>query len=156
MKRLLSLIAIALLSLPILAQDDFGGGGTLSTSEIDALFGGGGRGGGRGNQGRNNVQSSLPDPVVMFTQLKDLLKTKKTPLVKEQEKPLQTLLNDETKAIRTDLETRFPQLNPNNQNNQNNQNQQGNRGNQGNNNDFMVRMDPIITKHNDELLTGMK
>ena len=68
---------------------------------------------------------------------------------------MQTLLNDETKAIRTDLESRFPQLNPNNQNNQN-QNQQGNRGNQGNNNDFIVRMDPIITKHNDELLTSMK
>src|SRR5687768_13501308 len=134
-KRYLSLIAIALLALPVLAQDDFGG---FSQGDLEGLIGdlGGGGRGGRGGRGGNNVQSILPDATVMYNQLKDLLKNKKVALAKEQEKPLQTLLNDEVKAVRTDLETQFPALrnlgqpnqNQNNQNRGNNNNQ--NRGNQ--------------------------
>jgi hypothetical protein len=163
MKRLLSVFAIVALASPVFAQDDFGFGGTLSQSEIDQLLGGGG--GGRGGRGRGNqnVQSILPDPTVMYNQLKDLLKNKKVPLAKEQEKPLQTLLNDQTKIIRADLEKQFPALNPANQqqnqqqNQQNNQNNQ-NRGNQNQNNQNSqtVRIDKVILSQNGQLLTEMK
>lgn len=157
MKRLLSLITAALLVTPVYAQDDFGGA-SLSQSDIDSLLGGGGRGGrGGGQRGGNNVQSILPDPVVMYNQIRDLLKNKKTPLAKDQEKQLQTLLNDETKAIRTALEQEYPQLNPNNQQQQNQQNQQ-NRGNQQNNpqNTQTARIDAVVLKENTALLTQIK
>jgi hypothetical protein len=163
MKRLLSVFAITLLAAPVFAQDDFGFGGTLSQSEIDQLLGGGG--GGRGGRGRgNNVQSILPDPALMYNEIKELLKNKKVPLAKEQEKPLQTLLNDETKATRADLEKQYPALNPQNQQNQQNQqnNNQGRGGrgnpqnNQNNQNNQTARIDKVILDQNAALLTEMK
>jgi hypothetical protein len=83
MKRLLSVIAIVGLAIPAFAQDDFGFGGgdsVLTGNDINALFGGGNRGGQRNNN------DNIPDPETMLLQLKDLLKNKKAPLTKDQEK----------------------------------------------------------------------
>ena len=144
MRRLLSVITIVLLAVPVYAQDDFGGGfgggdSVLSGSEIDALFGGGNRGGNRGNNNNNNI----PDPEGLFLQMKDLLKTKKAPLSKDQEKALRPFLETEVKDMRETLEASF-----------------GNRGNQnrGNNNqaNMITEMFNIVGKNNTELLTSMK
>jgi hypothetical protein len=154
-KRYFSLIAIALLALPVIAQDDFGG---LSQGDLEALIGGGGGGrGGRGGRGGNNVQSILPDATVMYNQLKDLLKNKKVALAKEQEKPLQTLLNDEAKAVRAELEAQYPQLRNNGQNqNNNNQNRGNNNQNRGNQNNQASRIDAITLEQNAALLADIR
>jgi len=139
MKRLLSVIAIVGLAIPAFAQDDFGFGGgdsVLTGNDINALFGGGNRGGQRNNN------DNIPDPETMLLQLKDLLKNKKAPLTKDQEKTLQPFLESEIKDMRAGLEAQF-----------------GNRGNnRGNNNNANVIAEffTLVTKHNGELLTTMK
>ena len=110
MKKALSVMVIALLALPAFAQDDFGGGGfggfdgVLTGSDIDALLGGGNRGN-RGNN--NNNQDQIPNPETLLLQVKDLLKVKKVPLSKDQEKVLKTFLETETVTMRTELEAQF-------------------------------------------------
>jgi hypothetical protein len=150
MKRFLSVITILLLTVPLLtvpafAQDDFGGGfggdSVLSASDIDALFGGRG-GGNRGNQNQNNI----PDPESLFLQMKDLLKNKKAPLTKDQEKTLRPFIVTEVTDMRTTLEAQFG-------NNRGNNNQ-----NRGNNNqaNMITEMFTIVGKNNTELLTSLK
>jgi hypothetical protein len=147
MKKLLWVITIVLLAAPAFAQDDAGGGfggfdGTLSGADLDALFGGGGNRGNRGNNNNNNI----PDPESMFLQLKDLLKVRKVPLSKDQEKSLRALLDTEIKSMRESLEAQFGNRG-NNQNNQNNQNRQTN---------VLAELFKTVEKHNAELLTSMK
>ena len=149
MKKLLFVITIVLLAIPAYAQDDFGGFGdaVLSNSDIDALFGGGNR----GNRGNQNNQNSIPDPESMFLQMRDLLKSQKAPLSKDQEKALKPLLVTEIQAMRETLESQFG-----NRGNQNTQN----RGNQNQNQNSQVNMIgelfKAVAKHNTELLTAMK
>jgi hypothetical protein len=138
MKRLLTVAAVVLLAVPAFAQDDI----ILTGADIDSLLGGGGGGGRGGNRGGRGGNNGAPDPAMMYDQLKDLLKTKKVPLEKSQEKPLQTLLNNESKAIQAFIEEQFG-------------NRGDNRGNRGNNN-FMVQIDSVITKHNAELLAEIR
>lgn len=141
MKKLLSVIAIVGMAIPAFAQDDFGFGGgdsVLTGNDINALFGGGGNN--RNNNNNNN--NNIPDPESMFLQLKDLLKNKKAPLTKDQEKALQPFLESEIKEMRAGLEAQF-----------------GNRGNnRGNNNSANVIAEffTLVSKHNTELLTTMK
>jgi hypothetical protein len=143
MRKALLAVTIFLLALPAFAQDDFGGGfgggfdGVLTGGDIDALLGGGNR----GNRGNNNNQNNIPNPEQLFLQLKDLLKARKVPLTKDQEKSLRTLLDTETVAMRTDLEAQF-------------QNRGNNRGN--NNVNILAEIFGSVTKHNTELLTAMK
>ena len=142
MRRLLSVITIVLLAVPAYAQDDFGGGfggdTVLSAGDIDALFGGGGN---RGNRGNNN---NIPDPEGLFLQMKDLLKTKKAPLSKDQEKALRPFIETEVASMRTSLEELFG-------------NRGNNRGNNNNNTANMIsEMFNIVGKNNAELLTTVK
>jgi len=139
MRRLLSVMTIVLMAVPAYPQDDGGGFGdtVLSAGDIDALFGGGNR----GNRGNNN-SNNIPDPEGLFLQMKDLLKTKKAPLNKDQEKALKPFIETEVASMRESLEASF-----------------GNRGNQnrGNNNQNMIaEMFNIVGKNNTELLTSMK
>src|SRR4030095_2647235 len=141
MRRLLSVMAVVLLASPCFAQDDFGGGfggfdGVLTGSDIDALLGGG-----RGGNRNNNNGTSIPNPEQLLLQMKDLLKAKKVPLTKDQEKALKTFLDTETVAMRTELEAQFT-----------------NRGNNNgrNNNNMLSELFTIVGKHNTELLTQMK
>src|SRR5262245_11543586 len=139
MKRLLSVMAFVLLASPCFAQDDLGGfggfDGVLTGADIDALLGGG-----RGGNRNNNNGTSIPNPEQLLLQMKDLLKAKKVPLTKDQEKALKTFLDTETVAMRTELEAQFT-----------------NRGNNnGRNNNMLVELFTIIGKHNTELLTEMK
>jgi hypothetical protein len=149
MKKLLSVMAMVLLASPCFAQDDFGGGfgggfdGVLTGSDIDALLGGGNRGG-RGNQ--NNNGTSIPNPEQLLLQMKDLLKTKKVPLTKDQEKALKTFLDNETVAMRTELETQFYGRGNNN----------NNRGNTNNTTNILTQIFTTVTQHNTELLTAIK
>lgn len=145
MRRLLSLVTLVLLALPAYAQDDFGGFGdsVLSASDIDALFGGG------GNRNRNQNNNNIPDPDLMFQQMKDLLKTEKAPLSKDQEKALKPLLATEIQSMREYLETQFGNRGQNNQNNQN-------RGNQNNQATMISELFKEVAKQNTELLTAMK
>ena len=138
MKKLLSLIAIVLLAVPAFAQDDV----ILTGGDIDALLGGGNRGN-RGGRGNNN-QPQIPDPLYMFEDLKTLLKDKKVPLDKNQEKSLQTFLNTETTAMRTALEAQFTN--------------RGNNNGRGNNNqaNMITDLSAAVTKSNAELLTEIK
>lgn len=138
MKKFLSLIAIVLLAIPVLAQDEI----ILSQSDIDALLGGGGN---RGNRGNNNNQPQIPDPVYMFEDLKALLKNNKVALDKPQEKALQAFLNTETVAMRTALEAQFS-------------NRGNSNGNRGNNNqvNMITDLTASVTKHNTDLLTEIK
>ena len=117
MRRLLSVMAVVLLASPCFAQDDFGGGfdSVLTGSDIDALLGGGNR----GNRGNNNNGTSIPNPEQLLLQMKDMLKTKKVPLSKDQEKALKTFLDTETVAMRTELEAMFTGNRGNNNNNNN-------------------------------------
>lgn len=143
MKRLLSVIAISLLvTIPAFSQDDFGGFDSLSGADLEALLGGGG-GGNRGNRGRGN--NNIPDAETMFLDLKELLKARKVPLSKDQEKSLRTLLDTETKSMRESLEAQFG-----NRGNNNNQNNQNNRPNP------IAELFKIVSKHNADLLTSMK
>src|SRR5688572_9309259 len=145
MRKALLSVAIVLLALPAFAQDDFGGGfgggfdGVLTGGDIDALLGGGNRGN-RGNNNNNN--NNIPNPEQLFLQLKDLLKARKVPLTKDQEKSLRTFLDTETVAMRTDIEAQF-------------QNRGGNRGN-NNTVNVLAEIFGSVTKHNGELLTQMK
>ena len=141
MKRALTVIALVLLAVPAFAQDDFGGLGgdsVLTGGDIDALLGGG-----RGNRGNNNNNNDqIPNPENLLLQVKDLLKVKKVPLTKDQEKTLKPFLETETTTMRTDLEAQF-----------------GNRGgNRGNNNTatMLTELFAGVTKSNNELLTTMK
>src|SRR5688572_3179166 len=149
MRKALSVVVIVLLSFPAIAQDDFGGGfgggfdGVLTGGDIDALLGGGNR----GNRGNNNNNTSIPNPEQLFLQLKDLLKAKKVPLNKDQEKSLRTFLDTETVAMRTELEAIFQGRGNNNNNN---------RGNQNNTVNILSEIFTTVTKHNTELLTTMK
>jgi len=142
MRRLLSVMAVVLLASPCFAQDDFGGGfdSVLTGSDIDALLGGGNR----GNRGNNNNGTSIPNPEQLLLQMKDMLKAKKVPLSKDQEKALKTFLDTETVAMRTELEAMFT----------------GNRGNNNNNNNrtanILTDLFTIVGKHNTELLTQVK
>jgi len=141
MRRLLSVMAVVLLASPCFAQDDFGGGfdSVLTGSDIDALLGGGNR----GNRGNNNNGTSIPNPEQLLLQMKDMLKAKKVPLSKDQEKALKTFLDTETVAMRTELEAMFT----------------GNRGNNNNNNrnaNILTELFTIVGKHNTELLTQVK
>lgn len=139
MKRLLTAAAIILLAVPAFAQDDI----ILTGADIDSLLGGGGGGrGGNNRGGGRGGNNAVPDPVTMYDQLKDLLKTKKVPLEKSQEKPLQTLLNNESKAIQTLIDEQFGNRG------------QDNRGGRGNN--PIAQIDAVVTKHNAELLTQIK
>jgi hypothetical protein len=144
MRKALSVIALVLLAVPAFAQDDGGFGGlggdsVLTGGDIDALLGGGNRGN-RGNNNNNNDQ--IPNPENLLLQVKDLLKLKKVPLTKDQEKTLKPFLDTETTTMRTDLEAQF-----------------GNRGgNRGNNNTatMLTELFAGVTKSNNELLTTMK
>lgn len=138
MKKLSLVIAFVLLAMPAFAQDEF----VLSNSDIDALMGGGNRSGGRGGRGNQN-QPQLPDPIVWFAEIKDLLKNNKVALDKNQEKALQTFLDKETVAIRTEVEAGFNR----------------GRGNQNNNNSQMAMLPDLtaaLTKHNTEFMTEVK
>src|SRR5215207_4810470 len=146
MKKLISVIAIGLLAFPAFAQDDFGGGlggdSVLTGGDIDALLGGGGNRGGRGN---NNNQNSIPNPEGLLLQMRDLLKLKKVPLNKDQEKMLKPFIETEVTAMRTDLESQLGNRGNNNTNNR------------GNNTAAIIGdMMTIVAKHNAELLTTMK
>ena len=150
MKKALSVMVIALLALPAFAQDDFGGGfggdAVLTGSDIDALLGGGNRGN-RGNN--NNNQDQIPNPETLLLQVKDLLKVKKLPLSKDQEKVLKTFLETETVTMRTELEAQFSNRGNNNNNN--------NRGNNNNNTaNMLTEIFAAVGKSNAELLTSMK
>ena len=143
MRKALSVIALVLLAVPAFAQDDGGFGGlggdsVLTGGDIDALLGGG-----RGNRGNNNNNNDqIPNPENLLLQVKDLLKVKKVPLTKDQEKTLKPFLETETTTMRTDLEAQF-----------------GNRGgNRGNNNTATMLQEifAAVGKHNTELLTAMK
>ena len=144
MRKLLLVGAIVLLASPCFAQDDFGGGfgggfdGVLTGSDIDALLGGGNRG------NRNNNGTSIPNPEQMLLQMKDLLKAKKVPLNKDQEKALKTFLDTETVAMRTELEAQFTN--------------RGNNNGRGNNNtaNTLSEIFTTVTHHNTELLTAIK
>ncbi|HET9220334.1 MAG TPA: hypothetical protein VFR18_25365 [Terriglobia bacterium] len=144
MRKALLAVTMVLLALPAFAQDDFGGGfgggfdGVLTGGDIDALLGGGNR----GNRGNNNNSNNIPNPEQLFLQLKDLLKARKVPLTKDQEKSLRTFLDTETTTMRTDLEAQF-------------QNRGGNRGN-NNTVNVLAEIFGLVTKHNTELLTQMK
>ena len=142
MKKILSLITIALLAVPALAQDEL----VLTGGDIDALLGGGNRGNRGGNRGNNNNQNQIPDPIFFFEDVKALLKNNKVPLDKNQEKALQTFLNTETQAMRTTLEAQFQ-----GRGNQNN-------GNRGNNREVntITDLSAAVTKYNAELLTEVK
>ena len=142
MKRLLSVIAIVGLAIPAFAQDDFGFGGdsVLTGNDISALLGGGGNN--RGGRGNNN--NNIPDPESMLLTIKDLLKNKKAPLTKDQEKALQPFLETEIKDMRDGLEAQFS-------------NRGNNNNNRGNNTANMIgEFFTLVTKHNAELLTEMK
>jgi hypothetical protein len=133
---------VVLLAVPAFAQDDFGGFGesVLTGSDIDALFGGGGR----GNRGNQNNQNNIPDPENLFLQMRDLLKTKKTPLTKDQEKTLRAFIETEVADMRTTLESQFGNRGNNNQN-------------RGNNTGNMIsEMFTIVGKNNTELLASLK
>jgi hypothetical protein len=132
---------IVLLAVPAFPQDDFGGFGgdtVLSASDIDALFGGGG-----GNRNQNNNQNNIPNPENLFLTLRDLLKTKKAPLSKDQEKTLRPFIEMEVADMRTYLESQF-----------------GNRGNNNNQNrnqaNMITELFNAIGKSNTELLTSIK
>jgi hypothetical protein len=146
MKKLLSVMAMVLLASPCFAQEDFGGGfgggfdGLLTGSDIDALLGGG-----RGNRGNNNG-TSIPNPEQLLLQMKDLLKAKKVPLTKDQEKALKTFLDTETVAMRTELETQYYGRGHNN----------NNRGNTNNTTTVLTEIFTTVTHHNTQLLTAIK
>jgi hypothetical protein len=147
MKKALSVMVLALLALPAFAQDDFGGGGfggdaVFTGSDIDALLGGGNR----GNRGNNNNQDQIPNPETLLLQVKDLLKAKKVPLSKDQEKVLKTFLETETVTMRTELEAQFGNRGNNN------------RGNNNNNNtaNMLTEIFAAVGKTNAALLTSMK
>ena len=144
MKKLLGLITIILLAVPAFAQDDFGGDfNVISGNDLNALLGGGG-GNNRGGRGGNN--NNIPIPEDMLLQLKDLLKARKVPLSKDQEKTLKPFLETEIKAMQEYLEAQFGNRGNNNNNNR------------GNNNtaNILSELFPLIAKHNAELLTAMK
>jgi hypothetical protein len=147
MKKALSVVALVLMAFPAFAQDDFGGGfgggfdGVLTGADIDALLGGGGN---RGNRGNNN-NNAIPNPEQLFLQMRDLLKARKAPLSKDQEKTLRTFLDTETVAMRTELEAQFTNRGNNNNNN---------RGN--NTANILGEIFTTVGKHNTELLTAMK
>jgi hypothetical protein len=142
-------MAIVLLASPCFAQDDFGGGGfggfdgVLTGSDIDALLGGGNR----NNRNNNNNGTSIPNPEQLLLQMKDLLKAKKVPLSKDQEKALKTFLDTETVAMRTELESTFFGNRGNNNNN---------RGNNNNNVNVLTEIFTTVSHHNTELLTAIK
>src|SRR5262245_42278975 len=107
MKKLLPVITIVLLTAPAFAHDDFGGGfgggdTVVRSSDIDPLFGGGGN----RNQNNNNL-NNIPNPETLFLQMKDLLKNKKAPLSKDQEKTLRPFIEMEVGDMRTFLESQF-------------------------------------------------
>lgn len=117
MKRLILAVAVAILVTPacpsLFAQDGgFGGGFGGDSVDLSGLLGGG-RGGDRGGNrdfggdrggGRGNFLQA-PDPKTMFLDIQATLKAGKTPLEKAQEKPLQALLDSETKALNDQFQT---------------------------------------------------
>jgi hypothetical protein len=139
MKKVLSLLTFVLLAMPAYAQDEL----VLTGGDIDALLGGGNRNNNRGGRGNNN-QLQIPDPVFFYEDVKALLKDKKVPLDKNQEKALQTFLTAETTKMRTDLEAQFQG--------------RGNRGNANQQNDLTRIRDlsAAVEKHNAALLTETK
>jgi hypothetical protein len=141
MKIFLCAIALAISVTPASGQDDFDSGNTLTASDLDALFGGG-RGGSRGG---NSLQNLITNPEATLVQIKETLRNKKIPLDKTQEKSLQKLLETESKALRSFMETQFT----------NRGNNSGdNRGNNSNN--PIARIDTLVLKHNTELLAAIK
>ena len=141
MKIFLCAIALAISVTPALGQDDFDSGTTLTASDLDALFGGA-RG---GNRGGNSLQNLITNPEATLVQIRETLRNKKIPLDKPQEKSLQKLLETESKALRSFMETQFA----------NRGNNSGdNRGNEWNN--PISRIDTLVLKHNTELLAAIK
>ena len=104
MKRLSWLFSILLLASPVFAQDggggDFGGGGDVFGGD-GGLFGGGGNAGG-GNRG----QAQAPDRLAT---MKDMMLKANTPITKDQEKALNTLLDREIKAMSEAFTAKFGQ-----------------------------------------------
>jgi hypothetical protein len=91
MKKLLFALAVVILiapmSRPALGQDGgFGGGDSIDVTGIFT-----GDRGGRGGFGRGGPQ--IPDARLMVSDLKSTLKKGKTPLDKDQEKPIENLLS---------------------------------------------------------------
>ena len=117
MKRLLSVVGVAvlvapmLLSKPAFAQDGGFGGDSI---DLSGLLGGGDRGGRGGNGNRG---PTIPTSQDMFVEIQQTLKKGKTPLDKPQEKALQSLLSTELVALSDKI-----QLLRNNNNNNNNNN----------------------------------
>jgi hypothetical protein len=128
MRKLWFAVAIAILVTPLTpalrAQDGgFGGGfGGGDSVDVTGILGDrGGRGGNGGNGGRGGLQ--LPDSRLVFSQIQSALKKGKTPLQKSQEKPLQSMLDQEI----TNLSDRIQVLrSENNNRNENNNNGGGN------------------------------
>src|SRR3954468_19778806 len=94
MKKIAFTIAVAILMMPLFhpihAQDGgFGGFGDGGVDVTGLLGDRGGRGGG----GRGQIQ--IPDSKTMLSEIQSTLKKGKTPLDKEQEKPVKSLLDAE-------------------------------------------------------------
>jgi hypothetical protein len=111
MKKFRIVVGIAILTAPlcgsVFGQDDF------TSVDLSSIL----NQGGNGNRG-NNRGPSIPDSKILFQQIQDTLKKGKTPLEKEQIKPLQSLLDTEIVALTDKLQLmRNNNGYPNNNNN---------------------------------------
>jgi hypothetical protein len=152
MKKLLFAAAIAVFTVPMVgslyAQDE----SIDITGQLRDALGGGGNNNGRGG----NRQPQIPDSKLMVADIKDTLKKGKTPLDKDQEKALQSMMDKEVVA----LSDRIQILRNNNNNNNGDQGgNRGGRGNQQNNqnntqqpNQTAIQVDTITTLKNDDFI----
>jgi len=161
MKRLMFVVAVAILAIPVsglMSRPAFGQDFGTDSIDITGLLGGGNS----GNRGYNRGPQ-IPVSADMFKEIQETLKKGKTPLENAQVKPLKSLLDTEIVTL-TD---RIQLLKNNNSNNNNNNNFPGNdsRGGRGNpqgnstNNqqnqqpsESAIKVDTITSLKNDDFL----